>query len=221
MVVQMEPIKRSQLTSQVIDRVKAYIKSNQLKAGMRLPGERELARTLGVSRNVTREAIRALQATGILDIQPGNGIFVADFDYGEIASHMNFAISRQENQFAHWVEARIVLEQGVLELVAQKITPAQIERLEEGIRRMECTESYEADEAADLEFHRALAEMTENPVLIEMTSFLTHFFREGRRLKGRQFGGAEGHRQIVEALKRRDGKEAGRLMREHLKRWSV
>lgn len=219
-MLQMEPIRRSQLTSQVIDRVKQYIQANHLQAGTRLPGERELARTLGVSRNVTREAVRALQATGILDIQPGNGAFVANFDYKEIAAHLNFAIGRQDHQFKHWVEARIVLERSVLDLAARKITPEQVQRLEAAIRRMECAESYEADAVADVEFHCGLVEITENPVLIELMSFLNRFFQEARRFKGERFGGADGHRQILDALQRGDGQEAGRLMEEHLRRWN-
>ncbi len=219
-MLEMEPVKRSQLTTQVIDRIKQYIESNQLQAGAQLPGERELARTLGVSRNVTREAIRALQATGILDIRPGNGVFVADFNYGDITAHLSFAIGRQPREFRHWVEARAVMERAIVELATPRITPAQIERLEASIRQLDRAESFEADMAADLDFHRCLVEVTGNPVLMELMSFLAQFFQEARRLKGSRFGGVDEHRAVIAAIKRKDAKEAGRLMEEHVKRWN-
>ncbi|MCC6424764.1 MAG: FadR family transcriptional regulator [Phycisphaerales bacterium] len=220
-MLKMEPVKRSQLTSQVIERIKEYIQANRLEAGVQLPGERELTRALGVSRNVTREAIRALQATGILDVRPGNGVFVADFDYGEIASHMNFALSRRETEFRHWLQARIVLEEGILQVVVKMITPEQISELGAIVGRMEQTESYEDVALADMAFHHKLAQITGNPVLVEMMSFLTRFFKEGEQLRGSQFGGAEDHRKILEALKQRDGQEAGRLMKEHINLWNI
>jgi DNA-binding FadR family transcriptional regulator len=219
-MLEIEPVKRSQLTSQVIDRIKTYIESNQLEAGAKLPGERELARTLGVSRNVTREAIRALQATGILDIQPGNGVFVAEFDYGEITSHLSFAIGRKAQGFKHWVEARAAMERAIVELAVPRITPAQIERLEASIEQLDRAESFEEDMAADLEFHRCLVEVTGNPVLIELMSFLAQFFQEASRLKGSRFGGVDEHREVIAAIKQKNAKEAGRLMEEHIRRWN-
>jgi DNA-binding FadR family transcriptional regulator len=96
--IEIAPVQRAQLTEQVIERIKEYIEANDLRPGAKLPGERELSQSLGVSRNVTREAIRALQATGILDIQPGNGIFVAEFGFEALANHFNFVIRSQQHQ---------------------------------------------------------------------------------------------------------------------------
>lgn len=213
------PVQRTQLTSQVIERVRSYIEDNNLNAGDKLPGERDLAKALGVSRNVTREALRALQATGILDIQPGNGAFVADFNYAEISGHLSFGIGRQPQQFKHWVEARAVIECAVMPIVAQYIKPSDLDKLEKTIIQMEQSESYDEDMAADLAFHRGLVEITLNPVLIEMVSFLGQFFSEASRIKGSSFGGADDHKKILDALRRKDADEAGRLMDAHIKTW--
>lgn len=218
-MLELQPVKRTQLTSQVIDQIKTYIAANGLSAGAQLPGERELARTLGVSRNVTREAIRALQATGILDIRPGNGIFVAEFDYGGITSHLSFAISRQEHEFKHWVEARAIMESAIIELATEHITPKQIKQLETLVDQLDRA-GHTDNISPDLAFHRQIVEITGNPVLIMLMSFLTQFFEEASKLKGLHFDGRNAHRQILEAIRQKKGKEAGRIMEAHIRCWN-
>lgn len=221
-----EPVHRAQLTEQVIERIKEYIEANDLLPGARLPGERDLAQSLGVSRNVTREAVRALQATGILEIQPGNGIFVAEFGFEALANHFNFVIRSQQHQMRHLVEARLVFENGILELAANRLTAADVKQLKKAARRIGNAKTREEDFAGELEFHQHLVHVTRNPVLMEFATFFNRFFLEGQTVIGSVFGTPESqkadeqeHLELIEALQRKDIAEAKAMLEKSIRRW--
>src|ERR1700722_16445926 len=73
------------LFQRVAGQVQHYIEGNGLKPGDRLPGERELCELLGVSRASVREALRSLEARGVVVVRHGKGVFVAAPDEGERA----------------------------------------------------------------------------------------------------------------------------------------
>lgn len=224
--VEIEPVQRAQLTEQVIEHIKEYIEANDLHPGAKLPGERDLAKALGVSRNVTREAVRALQATGILEIQPGNGIFVAEFGFEALANHFSFVVRSQQHQLSHLIEARIFFEVGILELAANRITPHDIELLEKAAHRIARAKTSEEDVAAEIEFHSALVDITGNPVLMEFASFFNRFFQEASQLAGmpsgkpgKQHADGQEHMEIVRALKEKDIPRAKEILESGIRRW--
>lgn len=222
-ILEMEPVRRTPLPGQVMERIKQYIELHDLQPGARLPGERELAKALGVSRTVMREALQSLQAIGVLDIQPGNGVFVTAVSFENLTRHLGFAIQRQPHQMDHLVEARIIFERGVLELVAQNATPEQINSLEEVIKRMEKAATREEEFETDLEFHRRLVQMTNNPVLMEFTSLLTRFFREGREVVGQGKTiqeDAKEHRKLINALKKKEVARAQAILEKGIRAWN-
>lgn len=224
--VEIAPVQRAQLTEQVIEHIKEYIEANDLRPGAKLPGERDLAKALGVSRNVTREAVRALQATGILEIQPGNGIFVAEFGFEALANHFTFVIRHQQHQMKHLIEARLMFENGILELVAGRLKPADIALLEKAAHRIGNAKNSEEDLAADLEFHEHLVHATGNPVLMEFATFFNRFFQEGQKVIGNVFGtpevqkaDAQEHLELVRALQQNDVLQAKAILEKSIRRW--
>jgi DNA-binding FadR family transcriptional regulator len=224
--IEIAPVQRAQLTEQVIERIKEYIEANDLRPGAKLPGERELSQSLGVSRNVTREAIRALQATGILDIQPGNGTFVAEFGFEALANHFNFVIRSQQHQMQYLVEARLVFENGILELAADRLKPADIKQLQKAARGIGNAKTSEEDLATELEFHQYLVQVTGNPVLMEFATFFNRFFQEGQTVIGNVFGNRESqkadereHLELIEALQRKDIPAAKAMLESGVRRW--
>jgi GntR family transcriptional repressor for pyruvate dehydrogenase complex len=224
--LKIEPIQRIHLPEQVAERIKDYIEANALHTGDRIPGERELASSLGVSRNVTREAVSALQATGILDVRPGNGIFVAEFGFEALANHFNFVIRRQQHQLKHLIEARVLFENGILELVAGRLTDRDVALLEEAAQRIGTAENSEEDQAAELAFHEQLVRATGNPVLIEFTPFFNRFFHEGRKVTGNTFGSvaaqqtdAKEHLALIRALQDGNVELAKNILEKSIRRW--
>jgi len=224
MVVQvkkLEPVRRMNLTSQVMDSVKTYITENNLPPGARLPTEKELTVRLGVSRNILREALKSLEAVGLIEIKVGDGTYVCDFDYSSVVTHISFALSRNEQELEHFIRARLVIEVGAMELVSSRVTDADVRTLEACNERVESARNVEERAEADLDFHRDLLAIAGNPILSEFGSFLGRFFMEAQYLtdQSARLGTAAAHRALIDALKERDAALAKEIMTKHILTW--
>ena len=219
----MAPVRRVNLTSQVMESVKSYIAENNLRSGDRLPTEKDLTATLGVSRNILREALKSLEALGLIEIRVGDGMYVSDFDYSSVVTHISYVLSRNHQEFEHFIQARLVIEVGALGLVAKVVTDADIRRLEDCNRRIESAQSVEEFAEADSEFHKELLGIAHNPILSEFNSFLGRFFMEARRLVGEdaKFRASSVHWELINALKSRDAELAKQVMSKHILSWKV
>ncbi len=220
-VNKLEPVRRVNLTSQVMENVKAYIAANDLRPGDRLPTEKELTITLGVSRNILREALKSLQAVGLIEIKVGDGMYVSDFDYSSVVTHISFALSRNEHALTHFIEARLITEVGALDLVVARVTDEDIRMLEGLNQALEAADSVEAAAELDLKFHKALLATSGNPVVSEFGNFLGQFFMEARNLVGKEakVHTSRTHRDLLDALVARDVERAKVIMRRHIQTW--
>lgn len=220
-ISKLEPIKRVNLTSQVMETVKAYIAENNLRPGDRLPTEKELMLTLGVSRNILREALKSLQALGLIEIKVGDGMYVSDFDYSSVVTHISFALSRTEQQLLHFIEARLIIEVGALDLVVKRAEDHDLQELEELNNRLESTTSVEDAAELDLDFHKALLAIADNPVISEFGNFLGQFFTEARHRvsTNARVHTAKEHKDLIAALKDRDAERAKETMTRHIRTW--
>ena len=77
----MNSLEKKNLSQIAAESIKEYIFENDLKAGDKLPTEVELMKTLGVSRSTIREAIKQIQMFGVLDVKPGQGAVIKEFDH--------------------------------------------------------------------------------------------------------------------------------------------
>lgn len=215
------PIRRVNLTSQVMDSVKRYIVDNDIKAGGRLPTEKELVAELGVSRNILREALKSLEAVGLIEIRVGDGMYVRDFDYATVMDHISFAISRTKQQLKHFMHARIIVEVGALPYIIDQIEDRDIDELEEIHRRFDQVGTVEQAAKIDLEFHRKIISISRNPVLSEFGRFLGRFFIEALYFLGadRKIPTYDAHAQLIKALRDRDLPRAEEITRAHILTW--
>jgi DNA-binding FadR family transcriptional regulator len=101
-----KPIKRVSLTSQVIERIKEYIRDNDLQPGDMLPPEAELSNMMQVGRRVAREALKSLETIGVIELKVGKGILISEFDYNNLTKHLFFSLSRNDENLKDLVEAR-------------------------------------------------------------------------------------------------------------------
>jgi GntR family transcriptional regulator, transcriptional repressor for pyruvate dehydrogenase complex len=216
-----QPVRRVNLTSQVMERVKEFILANHLQPGDRLPSEKELIVKLQVSRNILREALKSLEAVGLIEIKVGDGMYVSDFDYSSVVTHISYALSRNEQDLEHFIEARLIIEVGAMELVTDRITDDGIHRLEQCNARIDAAGSVEDAAQEDLQFHRELLGIAGNPILSEFGSFLAQFFLEARELVGydAKFRTVSAHRDLMNALRQRDAGLLKDLMRKHILTW--
>jgi DNA-binding FadR family transcriptional regulator len=208
---------------QIAERLAADIRSGLLAPGERLPAERELARSLEVSRASVREAIAALQLQGVVETRPGAGTFV-------VAAPSAGAVAHDASPSAV-LEARAQLEPAIARLAAQR---AQADPAAENLlAAMEAvTDPAEPGarttwSASDRLFHRQLAAMTGNPVLLAfadhvatlMDQPLWHRLRDDSiAVPGRTRIHAAEHRMIYEAIVDGDAEAAAFYSAQHINR---
>src|SRR5262245_49310224 len=119
-------LRRDRLYEQVAESIEELISSGKLKAGDQLPPERELARILGVSRTVVREAIKALSERGMVTIQPGYGIFVREFDANHVSGQVGRLFRLNRSSYDDIALVRRILEMEIAGLAAENAQPQDL-----------------------------------------------------------------------------------------------
>ncbi len=206
------------LFQSVAERIAGLIDEGAFPPGSRLPGERELAERLGVSRVTIREAEIALQAIGRLQIKTGSGVYVTDDK-----SAQNDALPTASA--FEVTEARLLIESEAAALAAHNITEEGVSRLAELIEQMRTGDHDEANEADEL-FHRTIAEASNNAALVHTIKTLWRMREDLPEVKATyeavciadtESRTAE-HRAVFDAIKSGDAAGARAAMREHFRR---
>jgi GntR family transcriptional repressor for pyruvate dehydrogenase complex len=216
-----EPLERSTLAEDIAARILQLIEEKRLQPGDRLPSERQLAATLGVSRPILREALRALSIMNITDTRSGEGTFVTSLDTDLLVGHLGFVLALDDSTFLQLFEARKILEPGIAMLAAERITEAEVAALEDCLRRAEAAlEDHDAFLEMDIQLHTQLTRAASNPILTRFMVSLGELTRASR-LRTVQIPGVaeetlEDHRRIVGAVERRDGEAAREAVLLHL-----
>jgi GntR family transcriptional repressor for pyruvate dehydrogenase complex len=203
--------KTEKVSDRIIEQIRDAVLSGQLKPGDRVASEKELMVQFGVSKATMREGLRVLEAMGLVEIRKGTqgGVYIAEVDMKTtIHSMMNF-LHFKSVSVRDITMLRYMLEPSVAFLAARHLDDEDVRRLE---KMIEAGEEHGTDElTGDIGFHRYLARLTKNPILILIMDFIDNMLRD---LKG-QLGLApefharvkQFHRQILAHL--RDGDSAG------------
>ena len=219
-----KPVKRqAKLSSQVAEQIQQFILSRDLKPGERLPTERELGDTFKVSRTVIREAIRTLEARGLVTTHTGSGTYVRAMQGKDVASSLGMFINSQRKPFSldALMEVRQVLEIEMAKLAALRATDENIKQLENNLEMM-CQTIADPDEFSkwDLEFHLVLADACGNQLFGIILEPLTESFFEliwtGTTTPGAAQDACQFHREILDCVKQKDSEGAVKAMRAHL-----
>ena len=195
------------------------------KPGEKLPNERQLAAQMGVSRTTIRETIKALAASGVIEIRRGVGNFVSETP-GIVQDPFGFNLEFDKNRLLlDWYRVRTTLEAEAMELVVQNASDEELQYCEELQARMvEMIDNGDENFMdLDIEFHRALANATHNVVMVRILPALLGWqdYREAtKELTSRtsELGknARRNHRAILDFLWMRDAKGAALAMRYHL-----
>lgn len=215
-------------TDVVLQGIKAMITDGRLKAGSRLPIEKELTEALGVSRGSLREGVRALCIMGVLETRRGIGTFVTSLDSRLLLAPMEFMIDLQPPERRHHLQVvRRVLESEGAARAALRITPGQLARATavlDSVRAQVFADQitdHEAIREADAAFHRIVAHASENGPLAALVDALTDPTFAAPRAIGAEHveqvrRAHELHTAILHALKQGDPDRARLLMSHHL-----
>jgi GntR family transcriptional repressor for pyruvate dehydrogenase complex len=214
-------VERAALPQQVAQRILQMITERQLKPGDRLPSERELAAGMNVGRPALREALRALAMMGVIEVKPGAGAFVTELETAQLIQHLDFVFSLDDSTILDLFHARKIVEVGIIDLAAQRITDEDIADLEANLQKSLATVSDpEQFLFADLEMHALIARIARNPILLRFMESIHQLGLASRRRTGRLSGVPQqsiaDHERIVEALKARDPGAARAAMLSHL-----
>jgi GntR family transcriptional repressor for pyruvate dehydrogenase complex len=206
----------------VVEHVRQRIENGAMKPGDRLPGERDLALELGVSRPSVRSGLEALEAMGVVVSRRGAGTFIANGPPDLGREPLSLLASLHGFTTNEMFEARLVLEAGVAGLAARHATPEHMASMAEEVTEMFASlEDPATFLLHDVRFHRMVAAGCGNRVLAALVEMVSAQFYELRRetvVHARDLReSAENHRRVYRAIRTRDPEAARAAMDEHLR----
>jgi GntR family transcriptional repressor for pyruvate dehydrogenase complex len=208
------------ISDQIIEQIRNSILSGQFKPGDKVASEKELMSEFGVSKATLREALRVLEGMGLVEIKKGisGGVFIAEVDMKTtIHGIINF-LHFKTVSVKDITMIRYLLEPPVAQIAASRIQPEDIVKLENIITETPATSP--AIVSREIGFHRYLARMTENPILILMMDFIDNILNDIKfQLDlGPEFyyQVAKAHQSILECLKQKDSIGARREIENDL-----
>jgi GntR family transcriptional regulator, transcriptional repressor for pyruvate dehydrogenase complex len=216
----LRPIGRPDMVDEVLRRLSEQIMTGAFDAQGLLPPEGALAESFGVSRTVIREAMRTLRAQGLVEVSQGKLPRVKPADAEAAIASLGLLLRRSDGTLLHLIEARRPLESEIALLAAERARPEDIVKLQETIDQLSSAATLDERIEADVRFHRILAESAGNPVFCLMLETIAGLLYESRRQTIAQSGievAAEGHRAVLDAVRRHDGAAAKDAMLDHLR----
>ena len=206
----------------IINRIRTMIRTGELTPGDRLPPERKLAETFGVSRNSLRQAFQALAERGILESRQGDGTYLLIPIDAAFSGDAIVEAIREQRDFLHdIIEFRRMIEPQIAALAAQRIRPEGVDRL----KILVCDQQRallagREDDDLDAEFHRLLAASAGNRVIAQVMTTIQSIVNESRSVwlqsSERRHASANGHLRIIDALEAGDAAAACAAMKNHI-----
>jgi GntR family transcriptional repressor for pyruvate dehydrogenase complex len=212
---------RSSVSQEVIKALTESFFSGGLLPGHRLPSERQLSESLGVSRSAVRDAIQSLGLLGILDIRQGDGTYLRGTGSEFLPAVIEWGLFLGEKRLFDLVEARQQLEMVLTGFAATRRTQEELDRLAELIEIMRAPDIPSADFIeADIEFHFLIADAARNgalrDVLGSITGLLRAWMTRSISAAGETRSSFHEHEQVFDAIVAKDSRGARAAMRHHL-----
>jgi DNA-binding FadR family transcriptional regulator len=216
------PFRGPALNRAIQDHIKRTITENRMQPGDMLPPEGQIAQVLGVSRGSVREAVKALESLGIVEVRHGNGVFVRAFNFDSFFDLLSYGLVFDHSRIAEILQIRKWLELAAIGEATQRTTPGEIARIEEVLDRW-------AGKAADGEptsdedraFHRMLYSSLGNQSL---NALLDTFWLVFHAVPVRSVTTdlqptttLHDHREILAALHQRDAVLARQRIQDHFR----
>ncbi|MDM7459612.1 MAG: FCD domain-containing protein [Paracoccus sp. (in: a-proteobacteria)] len=215
------------LSQAVIRQLEELILQGILHPGQKLPGERDLAEQLGVSRPSLREAMARMQQDGLLVARPNSGVFVAEMLGTAFSPALVRLMSRHPRAAQDFLRFRKDLEGIAAERAASEAGPgdlAILDRILSDMRQAHVIGDPEAEAALDADFHMAIVEASHNIVALHMMRAMQDMLRQGMLFNRPRIFTCqdlratllEHHAAINAAIQSRNGPAARALLEQHL-----
>jgi len=220
-----QPIKPKKVSTQIADQIRASILSGDFSPGDKLPPERELAESFGVSRPSVREALNALASAGLVRSNQGGGTIVLSLVETASDNPLSGLIRMQQDRALDVIEVRKCMESWTAFYAAQRALPEDIRRMGTVIAGMEQNlEGLKPSEDLDANFHILVARATHNIVWLHLMQNIFDAMKEFQQSVWRAvyITGEDHHmlyrhhRSVFEAIEARDAETSRQAMMMHL-----
>jgi GntR family transcriptional regulator, transcriptional repressor for pyruvate dehydrogenase complex len=213
------------LSEQLSERLIRMISEGDLKAGDKLPNERELADTAGISRTSVREALRELELRGLISRKPGRGTIVEAQTRPELQAGMLGMMEPSQRMLREVMDLRAVIEPPMAERAALRASNGELAAL---LRPLDLAEHELRREnpstpllvRLDVEFHIGVAKLTHNPMLVRLLDVANEWMAPSRESTHQTTKRIEqsvaAHRRIYEAISRHQADDAREAMSGHI-----
>ncbi len=218
----MNPLKKkTRLYEDIVELFKKKIEDGELRAGDRLPTERELVEQLGVSRTSVREALRAMELVGLIESKVGEGTFIKSSGIDEAILRVTGGV-HDERRVLEMYEVRVLLEPYAARVAAKNRTQTQLRDMRRAIDSMrdEITAG-ERGQHGDIRFHGSIAEAAGNSILIGILGAFAEALGSSIAVANAHVHAADiiaEHQKMFDAIEEHDEAGAERLMHAHIKR---
>jgi len=221
------PIQKRKLYQDVVERLMQRISTGEIRPGDQLPPERELMDVYGVGRPAVREALQALEHSGIVEISHGERARVviptARDLIAQIASGTRHMLQAQPDMLEHLKQARLLLEEGTARMAAQLATPEDVAALRTRIEEQRASlVNMDGFLAHDMAFHREIARISGNPIfpaVIEAVfQWAGDYYQPLVRAPGAERLTLQEHTRLVDAIEAHDPQGAVAAVRAHVTR---
>ena len=218
-----KPIEKVKLAQEILNSVIDMIKTDQWKECEKIPTEMELAIAFNVSRNVVREAIKTLEALGVLESKVAKGTFVPKGAKENVAQYEFWNILRENTDIQNLMEIRIIIEPELAYYAAKRRTEKDLEDMRNfinGIIDENMYETYSQYFEYTYLFHLMIARASKNKLL---ENFLNTVYNQIKQVEALEFiiekriyNNQIGHQKIFEAIEEGNAKKAKKLMFDHI-----
>jgi GntR family transcriptional repressor for pyruvate dehydrogenase complex len=219
--LKLKPIHKRSISDDIVQQIISLISSGELKAGQRLPPERDLCIRFGAGRSSLREALRCLSIMGVLSARVGEGTSVAMDGSKFLETVLQWRMSTEQDDIEDLMEVRIALESVSSASAARKGDEASFKKLRNLVAKMEeVVDDPKRFAALDFEFHLELARASNNKLILDLISLIRSQLERGvatvlRTPRAIPLSVKE-HRAIIEAVLSRKPERARAAMQDHL-----
>lgn len=220
-----KPIQTDRISNIIIEQIKEAVFRKRLKPGDKLPSERELMEQFRTSRVTIREALRALEHFGILEIRRGGegGAFIRDPNIKFVTNFLQDMFLMGKIKISDLTEARLAIEPFSVKLASERIKEESLEKIRQNIQESrECLDKNNDNDARllHLEFHRLIAQASQNPVISFMIDSIMDIMENNISSIPLSRKPVEStnkyHENIFFALRKKNVKEAEEWMFKHI-----
>jgi len=210
------------VTEKISEKIIEMLFSGSFEKGQKLPGETTLAKELGVGRSSVREALRALSASGYVELIPNRGAFAAATNEAELASPRSW-LEINQDKIEEFLSVRSCIEPFAAELCAKHITEGAIKKLKEQLDGFESaldSKDWKLLSKYDLEFHRIILAESHNRYLVQIYQpLLESFMQYSQRSMAATYSQSNTlaeHRAVYTAIVAGSSEEARAAMQLHI-----